>query len=255
MLQDKKPFTKALLSLIVAEQGGGKSTLLSARAVDPTFANLTSIVLVLGKKPDGTDRTFEVKASPALNDRGKPIIGYATIYLPDKEPFVAEIPDNGYAVAKDIKVFANYHLYGIRYMYVSLADVVQYIDSALFIDGIVNIDEGYIGAGNRGGMSSLGQVMTEQAFQLRKKRMHFNISYPLDKLSDLRFRLARTERITCSYDEARHEITAKIQRAKQKEKVITVDGSIYHKYFRTEERFKLLESKKAKAYQQAYDGG
>lgn len=56
----RQPFTSAPISLIISPQGGGKSTILTARAIDDTFAHITSIKLENG---------YEVKASPAYNER------------------------------------------------------------------------------------------------------------------------------------------------------------------------------------------
>jgi hypothetical protein len=247
----KQPFTSAKLTMIVGEQGSGKSTILAAKAVDATYKGLTRIRVFLPDRGDGQEHYYDVKASPALNEEGKPIIGYATIYLPNKEPFIAQVPVNAYAIADGVRIFYNGHYYGIRYMHVETADIIQYINTALFMDGIINYDEGYIGASNRSSMSSLGQTITDSMNQIRKRRIHFNIASPQDGQLDRRFRLTRTERIICSYDEVKGEVTAKIQKAKKREKIISFDATLYRPYFNTNERYKLLESKVSKAYQEA----
>ena len=237
------PLSKAPIALIVSPQGGGKSTIMTARAVDSTFANATSVIM-----PNG----FEVPCLPALNDKSKPIIGSVIPLFKGEEPFVAEVPDDACVVAESIKIFANYHLYGIRSYFVSLADIVENINTDLFTNAYLYLDEGYIGADARNSMNMLNQILSTQfAFQLRKRHLHFTIAYPLSRMADIRYRLMWTERIECEYNDKTFEITAKI-RKNGKEKKITFDASLYWQYFNTDERFKIPESKISKALSSAY---
>ncbi len=242
-MKDNQPFTFAPIALIVAEQGGGKSTIATARAVDDTFAHVTRVRLESG---------YEVKASPALNDKGKPIIGYVTVHFPDKESFVAEVPEGACVIADSVRVFANYHLYGIRYVPCDLATILEYINTGLIVDGWILIDEAYIGGDSRNSMNLLNQIITKFGMQIRKRRLDLIVCYPLDKMADLRFRLIRTERITCHYDEKTQEITAEIKRGKEKKKTITFWAPLYWPYFNTEERFAIPEKQISKALREVY---
>lgn len=182
----------------------------------------------------------------------KAIIGMATIYFPNKAPFVAKIPENSCVIAKSVRIFANYHLYGVRYMYCDLATILEYINSDLLLDGWVLIDEAYIGADSRNSMNLLNQIIsTHLGMQIRKRRLHLMVSYPMDSMAEKRFRLARTERITCSYNEKTFEVTAEIKKDKEKKKVVTFYAPTYWGYFDTEERFALSERKKNKAIMEA----
>ncbi len=239
----KQPFTFAPITLVVAEQGNGKSTVLTARAVDATFAGLTSVKLSSG---------YVVQASPALNEKGKSIIGYATVYFPDKKPFVAKIPDGACAVADKIRIFANYHLYGIRYMYCDLPTILEHLNDWLLMDGWLLIDETYIDADNRNSMNILGKIMSQFGFQIRKRRLHLMLSYPLDRMAELRFRLSRTERITPTCNPKTWEITATIKRSREREKAVTFYAPLYWAYFDTEEKFAFREKTIAKAQAEAY---
>jgi hypothetical protein len=239
----RQPFTSAKIALIVAEQGQGKSTFLTARVVDDTFANVSSV-----KMPNG----YEVKASPALNEKGKPMVGYATIHFPDKKPFMAKVPTGASVIAENIKIFANYHLYGIRSFYVDLAFMLEHINDDLFLDAWLLVDEGYIEGDARNSMSVLNQIITQLGMQMRKRRVRFMIAYPLNKMADLRYRLVRTEYVTCTYNEVTYEVTAEIKRTNEKKKTVTFFAPLYWAYYDTEERFKLPESRINKALKDAY---
>ncbi len=243
-LDSKTPFTEAKYTLIVAAQGGGKSTILTARPVDDTFKNLTSVIF-----NPSVPSQIEIPASPALNESGRAINGWATLYFPNKKPIVAELPRNSTAVAKSVRVYANYHLFGIRSAFIDLAFIVEHADDGTFVDSWLNLDEGYIGGSARNSMSLLNQILFggTLSFQLRKKRTKFQIAYPLDKMSDSLTRLARTEYITCEYDEKTHEVIANIKKNKKPEYTRRFDASQYWKFYKTEERFKMPESRKYKA--------
>jgi hypothetical protein len=244
----KQPFTKASLSMVVADQGGGKSTILTARPVDDVFKHITSVAF-----NPGTENELIVPASPALKENGKPVIGWATLYFPNKEPMVVELPRNSCARADGIRVFANYHLYGIESVYVDLAFIVEHINDALFMNGWVIIDEGYISADNRNSMTQLNQIIAGALeFQLRKRRIHFLISYPLSRMAELRFKLAKTEYIEPSYNEKTFEVTAKIKRNKKPSQTVTFYAPTYWRFFRTEERFKIPEARVNKALRTVY---
>lgn len=237
-VEKKQPFTYAPITLIVADQGGGKSTILTARAVDDTFSHATSVKLASG---------YEMPVTPALNEKGKPIVGLVTVHLPNKQPFVAKVPDNACVIAKDIRVFANYHLYGIRSMYTDLATILEYINSDLYLNGWILIDEAYIGANARNSMNLLNQIITQFGMQIRKRRLHLMVSYPLDNMADLIFRKARTEYITPSYNPKTLEVTAEIRKNKEKKKSVTFYAPTYWGYFDTEERFDMPENRIGKA--------
>jgi hypothetical protein len=239
----RQPFTSAPLTLVVAEQGGGKSTFATARPVEDTFKRLTSIIL-----PNG----YEVEASPALNEKGKAMVGWATIYFPHKEPFVAPVPEGSCCIAEKVRIFTNYTLFGIRHAKCSLADILEHLNDDVLLDGWIVIDEAYIGADARNSMNLLNQIITQFGFQIRKRRLHLIVCYPLNKMADLRFRLARTEYVTCTYNEKTHEVTAEIKKGKDRKKIVTFDATIYWPYFNTEERFAIPESRIAKGLQQAY---
>ena len=250
--EERQPFTSAKITLIVAEQGGGKSTLLTARVVDDTFDKLTSVCLFMGKNDDGTDKWIDVPASPVRNEKNKALIGYANIYLPNREPKVVQLPTNACAVADKVKIFANYHLYGIRYYHCDLATILENINTELLMDAWVNLDEGYIGADNRNSMTMLNQILTQFEFQLRKRRVHLQIAYPLKRMAELRIKMARTEYIECTYDEKHYEVIADVKKDKERKKTVRVGASLYFPYYDTEERFKLPESRINRAIKGTY---
>ena len=99
-----KPLAFAPISLIEGAQGAGKTNMAVSEAVDVTFANATSIKLVDG---------HEFKCSPVLSDSGYPVIGKVKVHLSTKD-LVVKCPAGSVVVAEDIRIYANFHFYGIR---------------------------------------------------------------------------------------------------------------------------------------------
>ncbi len=248
IIKERQPFTYAPISLVEADQGQGKSNTIVARVVDATYAKMTSIKLF----KDGKE-FYEVKASPVLNERGKPIIGLATVYFPNKEPYEIEVPDEACVIAESVKVFANFKLYGIRYVYCDLATILENLNTDLLLDAWVLIDEAYIGGDARNSMNLLNQILTKFGMQIRKRHIHLMVCYPMGKMADLRYRLANTEHIMPNFNPKTNEITLTVKKKGQKMRTLPpYYAPLYWRYFDTDERFRIPEKQIGKALAEAY---
>jgi len=160
---------------------------------------------------------------------------------------VAKVVD---AVHKDptTKVFANFHLYGIKYVYADLATIVEYMNSGLITDGYIIIDESYIGGDARMGMTLMTKVLTWFGSQIRKRGLHLILIAQHGRMIDWRFRLFMTEHIMCSYNEKTHMITLTVvQRGKKKKRTYSYYEPQYRKYYNTDELPQIPENLLAKA--------
>lgn len=188
-------------------------------------------------------------------------LSYAPIHLVEGEQgmgksttIVARAVD---AHKKDptIKIYANFHLYGIKYVYLPLPLMLEYLNSGLIQDGYLLIDEAYISGDAREGMTAVVRMITKMANQMRKRHLHLYMTIPNAKMIDWRYRWAVTEKIMCiSYNEKTHEITLLIKnkRKSRKPRKITYDGSQYWKYYYTDELLEIPQGQIAKAIQGAW---
>ncbi len=237
MVEVRQPFSYARIAWIEGEYGSGKSNTATARAIDATYANVTRVQLFKDGEP-----FYEVKASPALNAKGKPMVGYVTVHFPNKEPYVVEVPENACVIADGVRVFANFHLYGIRYMKCDLADILEYLNTELIVDGYVLVDEAYIGGDARNSATLLSKIITWFTAQIRKRRVHLIFCYPSGgKWAELRVRTSNTEHIICQYDEKTQMITLTTKKRRVKSKVISYYAPLYWRYYDTEERHDIPE--------------
>jgi hypothetical protein len=244
----QKPLNYAPITIVEGEQKSGKSCFCVTRVVDPTFANITSV-----KLQDGT----VVKAEPALNSRGYAITGMAKMWFPN--PRVMVVPPHSCVIADSIRVFANFHLKGIRYVYLPLHLIIEYLNSGLITglspDGLIKeafliIDEAYIGGDKRDGMSPLVKVISKLGYQIAKRHLHVMFALPEADVLDFRLRGIETEHVICQpYDEVREIITVDIKNRKRYKQTRSVSFSArpYFRYYDADEQFELTNTQIARA--------
>lgn len=159
---------------------------------------------------------------------------------------VAKLKD-AFDADPNIKIFANFHLRGIKYVYADLGMIVEYLNSNLITDGYIVIDESYIGGDARMGMTLMTKVLTWFGSQIRKRGLHLILIAQHGRMIDYRFRLFMTEHILCSYNEKTCIVTLTIiERGKKKKKIVTYDSRQYRKYYDTNELPQIPEALIAK---------
>jgi hypothetical protein len=240
MPRKAKPFTFAPVTIIEGEQKSGKSETAVTRVIDPTFAGMTSVRL-----KDGT----EVKAEPVLNKDGYPIIGYGKLYYPGQPPRTMAIPAGSLVIANDVRIICNFHLYGVRFAYMPLKDIIMHLNDGVIKNCYLTIDEAYIGGDRRDGLSPLVKVISKLGFQLAKRHIILIMCLPDSSVLDLRFQKLETEHIVTSYDETQRKITMFIRNRKKYKRTREVSyyAPTYWKYYNPDEEFEIPEVQMARA--------
>ncbi len=230
-MQTKAPFSSAKITLIDGEQGNGKSVTAVARIVDKYFIDAVTIYCKEILKMD-----CEVKAYYRQN-RVEGVQGVAKIKY-NGELKLLRIPSK-YKLHSPMRIFANFHLYGIPYVYCeTFHHILAWLQAGVIRDGILAIDEYYIGANARESMGQLGRALAKQTLQFRKMRLEVMILTPLAKAIDWTARMINTERISCiAYNDKTKCVTIEIKKKGQPgSREITYDASPYFCNFWTEER-------------------
>ncbi len=151
---------------------------------------------------------------------------------------VARVVD-AYKKDPTIKIFCNFHLYGVPYVYGTLGQIIEWLDAGIIQDGHLVLDENYIGGNARESMGSLGRALTKYSMSFRKRHLRVIMIYPHERMADWIFRWAVRERILCSYNEKTHYITLTIKRRRLPTKTVSFYAPQYWKYFWTDELFQL----------------
>jgi hypothetical protein len=230
------PMAYAHVVFIEGDQGSGKNTVAVARLAEKTFANITSIRLEDGRI---------IKATPT----NPPRVGRAKIWLLNREPFVANVPPKSCAIADSVKIYANFHLYGIRASFMPLDAMIEYLNEGYINNGYVVCDEHYIGGSTLRTMSNLVSTIGDLGFQMRKRHVEFMMLAPYKRLVGYRNRSIVTEHIMCSYDEDKHEITITVRKKGERRSRTFPPfyAPYYWPYFNTDELIQIPQSQISKA--------
>lgn len=170
-----------------------------------------------------------------------------------------------YVQDPSVHIFANLHVYGLRYLYLPLAKLIEYfnittngypIDHPKAIPligyGIYLYDEGYQGANAR--ESSSADTKIHQSLALQSRKRHLQIIYVSQhpKLLTWELNYFANERIHCSrVNDTTPIIDIEMKKKGQPKRSFSYDGSKYWPYFRSDELHPMADSRLAKAMQRA----
>ena len=234
-----KPLAFAPITLVEGEQGSGKSNLCVSEAVDVTFANATSIKLADGQ---------EFKCSPVLDDSGYPIIGRVKVHLRTKD-IIVKCPAGSCVTAEDIRIYSNFHFYGIRAVYFTTAQIIEHLNNGDLRYGYLYMDEHYKDANARESGSVVVKTIVKLNNQMRKKHLYLSYITPFARQLDWQERASVRKRYMCKeYNPDTHIITYDVQeKGKKGWRTKQYDGSIYFPYYYTDEHFAMGDNAIGKA--------
>lgn len=135
------------------------------------------------------------------------------------------------------RIYANYHLYGIKYVYMRVAEMMATLnDPKAFRNAIYIIDEAYVEGECRRGNNPLTVLLTEVAQQMRKRKIELFIIVQNGRYLDWRFKWIMTRRIMCRSNDKTHRIKLTIKdMVKNTERKSSFWAPQYWKYFDTDE--------------------
>ena len=238
-----KPLHYAPISLVEGDQGQGKSVYSVSEAVDVTFANATSIRLVDGQV---------FKVSPVLSDKGYPIIGQVIVHLPHKD-IIAKCPVGSCVIAEDIKIYANFHFFGIQAAYLTMAEILEYLNNGTIGYGYLYLDEHYMSGNAREAINPVVKAITKLSNQMRKKHIYLSYITPHARQLDWIERSAVRKHIFCqSYNEETHVVVYTIQETGVRgTRTKSFYAALYFPYYWTDEQIAMSETSIGRAIQAA----
>lgn len=220
----REPFTEAHVTIVEGDQRSGKTNTATARVIDAYFKDCVRVYCeeILHIRCD-------VK-SYSRKDRLAKIRYNGNLKL-------LHIPIN-YKLHSPMKVFCNYHLYGIPALFCpSFNHILAWLKAGLIVNAWLVVDEAYVGMNARASMHELGKELEKQYFQLGKMQLDVIIVTPMARLIDWTLRTIPTEHIHCEYNKKTRKITLTIRKRGIKgERKLDYDATQYWKYFKTNER-------------------
>lgn len=208
-------------TLVEAPMGGGKTNTVTGLIVDDLFAAITSIVSPAGKIYPCVAHSMDVEGM--------------IVRLQCEDERLVRIPPD-FEINSPVKIFANYHLYGIPYVYASFKEVLSFMNSDMMLNSKWVIDEGWLGAEARRGGSALSVIITEYAQLMRKMGIDLYWITQHARFLDWRIRYIAKRKILTKFNKETQQCRLLIQDLiKGTEKVVHYYAPIYWRYYNTNE--------------------
>jgi len=248
MVENSSPRTYADVKLILGDQGSGKTCSGVALVKEDYYDQLTGI-----QSPSG-----EIIRARCLNEDDRIYLEKRGVF-PDKFKYIRVFSDDGvkskiikkpsdYDVISPVKIFSNFHLFGMSHALITLADVVQYLNSDLFTNAWILSDESVMTSA-RNSMTAVGKLLAGLGATIRKRDLHFCQMSQYNRQVDWQFRAYATTRILCSFDEITKVITCDITERGQPRRSVSYWAPAYWRNFDTKEVPKIPERTLAKAFE------
>jgi hypothetical protein len=253
--QEKQPVAYADVRIVTGDQRAGKSNTTVKFAVDPYHEQLDGIMFPNGQiiKAKSVAKSVNPEDHQALRKMGvfPSKLRYARIFSEDgRHSKLIRIPDDC-IVLSPVHIFANFHMYGIRYTYIGLEDIIEYINTDLFKDAWILADEtGMTDA--RYSMEAEGKLGAQFYATIGKRRAHFCSISQYNEMVERRIRLFGTMRVLCSYDKETRYITCDIKERGEPSYSFYYYAPPYWRYFDSEEIMKVPQYRIDKAMQKIY---
>ena len=238
------PATEADIRLLLGDQRSGKSNSMVAFAKDDYYDQLTGIMSPSGGILKAKSLTTDDKKLLERKDIHPNVFKYVRVFN-GKESKITKIPI-GWTVESPVRIFANFHLYGLRYCYITLADIIQYLNSDVFHNAWILSDESVM-TDARNSMTNAGIIIATLGATVGKRNIHFCQSAQYNEMVERRFRLFATTRVLCSYEPKTKMITLDIKKRGANNRSVSYYAPIYWRNFDTNELIKVPEKKLARA--------
>lgn len=244
---EQQPATYADVRIINGDQRQGKSTTDVAFAVDDSFTQLKGL-----RRADGKSLPARwVNKEERSGLTGSPF-RYAVIFGATGESKIVEIPID-WTIVTPVKIFANFHLYGVPYVYISLADIIQYINTDLFNNSWILSDESVM-TDARNSMDAAGKIMAAFGATIGKRNAHMCLSTQYNEQIERRYRLFHTMRVLCSYEKSTKMITCDMKKRGEPSFSYDYYAPNYWPFFKSEELIPVPQEKIDRALAKMYAG-
>jgi hypothetical protein len=235
--------SQADLRAIFGSQGGGKTCLATALVVDDCYANLTGIInLTTGEYRKA--RPLNEEEARALIKKGVRYhpLKHIRVYSPDGVSSKIVVKPDGWVIDSPIKVFANYHFYGIRFKYIGIEDIVESINDELLTNAWLCLDESVL-TDKQDSMTALVKMVAKFMAQARRRKLHAIIIAQEVNMVASRFIMFSTTRAQCSYDKNTHIIDFEVSKNSDVMQSSSFYAPDYWKFYKHDEIVKQPQSK------------
>jgi len=244
---EQAPATYADVRIVNGDQRQGKSTTDVAFAVDDAFKQLIGLRTPTGKI---------LKARWVNRQERDGLVGspfnYAVVFGATGESKIVQIPPD-WTIETPVKIFANFHLYGVPFVYISLADIIQYTNTDLFNNSWILSDESVM-TDARNSMELAGKIMAQFGATIGKRNAHMCLSTQYNEQLERRYRLFHTMRVLCTYDAKTKMITCDMKKRGEPSYSYDYYAPLYWPFFKSDELIPVPQEKIDRALAKIYGG-
>jgi len=236
----RTPMEYADIRLYFGDQRQGKSITAVASVIDDYYQHLTHVVSPDGEfvKAHALNETEQAYLEAPIEDGGMGIkynhLRHMRIFNDEgTKSKIVKVPSN-YVVLSPVKVFANFHFYGIRFVYTDLENLISYINTPLMTAGWVVLDESVL-TDRRDTSTLVGKFMVWFGAQCGKRHLRMIIASQYANMIQSRFHLFATTRAECSYDPDTSIVTLSVNKTSPIMSSTDYVSAPYRRFFNTNE--------------------
>ena len=235
---------EADVRIVTGEQGSGKSTTAVALVVDDCFENVKGVIApsksYMKASTLNDSDLFIIDDIPFLKGTQIPYNPHKHIrlYSPHNNDSKIIAKPRDFVIDSTVKVFSNFKFYGIRYMMVDLPMIIENMNTEVFRNAWIILDESFM-TEKRDTMSNVGKMMAWFGAQARRRNLHLVIIAQYMNMVQSRFNLFARTRVLCSYDKHTHMIDIEVNDSSEVMQSTGYFAPEYWKYFKHDELVKV----------------
>jgi len=229
---------KADARLVTGDLRSGKTCFIVGSAKDDYYLNLNGLVV-----PNNSGQIIKAGALKQddwdeLKRKGIKFhpFKYVKVFSEDmRQSKVIRIPKD-YLVWSPVKIFSNFHLYGLRYALIGITQILEDINGNTIEDAWFLSDEA-AWLDKRQNMSMEGKTMgSEFISSIGKRRLHFLQTVPYQNFIEGRYIQIATIRVLCKYDPGTNIITADVKDGGNPSQSVDIYAPYYWPNYNANER-------------------
>jgi hypothetical protein len=241
MVMDEYDSTQADTRLIFGDQGAGKTNTAVATVVDDCFINVTRVINPI---------TGEWRKACPLNDKEIELLEskgvsyshlkHMKIFSNDGKSSKILAKPEGWVIDSPIKVFSNFHFYGIRHKYIDETFLIENINESILSNAWLVLDEGFL-TDKQDTMSRPNKMVAKFGAQGRRKKLHTIIISQYADMVNSRFIRFATTKVLCKYDKFTKYISLDVIGSSDFMQSGNFKASNYWKFFRHDETVNISQ--------------